>query len=122
MQSDIVERLKAAQASNGGSAVWADDDACEEAADLITALRDRVAKLEGERQWRPIETAPREGVLFDVWVPSYAEPGKGYRVADLWIDASGTMFRSRDPQPVKLAHPPTHWMPLPDSPPATDGV
>ena len=88
----------------------------------ITALRDRVARLEGERQWRPIETVPRDGTMFDVWVPSYAEPGKGYRVPNLWLDADGSMFRYRDPQPIKLSHPPTHWMPLPDSPPATDGV
>lgn len=65
----------------------------------------------------PIESAPRDGALFDVWIPSFAEPGKGYRVADLWVGSDGALRRGRDPLPVKLAHSPTHWMPLP-APPA----
>ncbi len=73
----------------------------------------------GGAEWQPIENAPRDRTWFDVWVPSFAEPGKGYRVPDLVMTEGGTLFRVGETHPVRLAHWPTHWRPRP-SPPATD--
>lgn len=83
------------------------------------ALRESIRELEASTQWRPIDTAPRDGTRVLLWVPPYG-PSTGHyepaRVnwgpnASLWIAASVLN---------KEAHP-THWMPLP-SPPKQDGV
>lgn len=63
--------------------------------------------------WRPIDTAPRDGTYFDVWIPS--DYG-GYRVANLKRTERGTFFQYCHPFPADLARMPTHWMPLPPAP------
>lgn len=58
--------------------------------------------------WRPIETAPRDGTVLLVW----RESERGYdhaRMGTDWFEG-GVWQRSR------RLMPPTHWMPLPSPP------
>lgn len=66
--------------------------------------------------WQSIESAPRDGTTFDVWVPD--EDG-GYRVTDLYFSKRGLLLRGGGP--AELPRWPTHWMPLPE-PPQRGGV
>lgn len=61
--------------------------------------------------WQPIETAPRDGVTFDIWVP--CEDG-GYRITDVQFSAHGLLIKGGGP--AELPRWPTHWMPLPPAP------
>ena len=73
-----------------------------------------------DREWQPIETAPKDGTQIDLW------SSKGFRVCDVvwdtisysvdgeddvdgWTDAGGHGS-------VEKAGPFTHWMPLPPAP------
>ena len=89
----------------------------EDAADAIDALLAELKELRAEREWRPIETAPKDGteILLRgiVTYPSIDE-GKRVTVIGYWADMNGggwvwygatTNF--------------THWRPLPE-PPATE--
>ncbi len=76
----------------------------------LAAARRRIAELEAERAWRPIDTAPRDGAMVLLgWagdVPPEAgawNEGLGWADADGWYDLAN----------------PTHWMPLP-APPTED--
>lgn len=84
------------------------------AQDMVAAF---AAEQAPEREgWQPIATAPRDGSVFDVWIPSFAEPGKGYRVADLQMCPDGRLYRHSRLNLAELARWPTHWMPLPTAP------
>jgi len=78
----------------------------------IAALQRRIAELEAEREWRPIETAPRDTLflgwllLADGW---FAGPGIG------WIGVAGRWIRADHPRDTRH---PTHWMPMPAPPEA----
>jgi hypothetical protein len=85
----------------------------------------------GAGDWRPIETAPKDGSLFDLWVVTDFNDGQestGHRVADVscWDGAfikgipdecnepaleDGANFRERA----------THWRKQPEGPGATSG-
>ena len=70
-------------------------------------------------EWRPIETAPRDGTRIDIWGTN--PDGSGCRVANVcWGPVADWMGRERaDWQHYHVdAFTPTHWMPLP-SPPET---
>lgn len=62
--------------------------------------------------WYPIETAPKDGVLIDLWVSGYDD---GCRISDcywsvddqIWWDTAGGGC---------VLEKPTHWMPLPPPP------
>lgn len=69
-----------------------------------------------EGGWMPIESAPRDGSKFDVWIPSFAEPGKGYRVADLQMCPNGRLYRYSRTNLANLARWPTHWRTIPAGP------
>lgn len=72
--------------------------------------------------WRPIETAPKDGTIVDLWI-QIPEIGDGYRVTDAewrkgeWqINECGEFdseIRLRRMDGQNFA---THWMPLPDPP------
>lgn len=70
--------------------------------------------------WRPIETAPRDGTLIDVWCPGIG------RVADVqWEpfvnDFARAVTIEGEPGWTHYPNaPPTHWQPLP-TPPADGG-
>ena len=56
--------------------------------------------------WMPIETAPKDGTVIDLWVPEFG------RLTNEWFDTEDNSWCF----PGK----PTHWMPIP-APPAGDG-
>lgn len=53
-------------------------------------------------EWRPIETAPKDGTVIDLWVPEFG------RLTNEWFD----------PEDDSWTFPgqPTHWMPIPEPP------
>lgn len=71
--------------------------------------------------WQPIETVPKDGTRFDLWViPTRPEGGTapGNRIADCHY--ADSMFIGPDLQGkynrVSPWLKPTHWMPLPEPP------
>lgn len=65
-----------------------------------------------ERQWKPIETAPKDGssiLVFNGKTGAVHWDGAGW-VAGISC-SNGSAFY--------LGNPPTHWMPLPPPPPST---
>lgn len=72
--------------------------------------------------WQPIETAPRNGTIIDVWlgtadlddVAFYCGPSGSRRAADwVWV---GGKFRPAMGLQMPVSVEPTHWMPLPEPP------
>jgi hypothetical protein len=69
-------------------------------------------------EWRPIETAPKDGVPILAWAPGWDTPDVVWwqradhlGLSDGWYDGMTDNFG--DPcGPVE----PTHWVPLPDLP------
>lgn len=69
-------------------------------------------------QWQPIETAPRDGTLIDLYVPSL-----GKRATDCyWKDSqirghSGWWWGNHDNNPERMSYrlhlEATHWLPIP---------
>ena len=80
------------------------------------SLKQRVAKLEAQAQWRPIETAPKDGS--PVWVRgnNYGDESKGRHACFGWFDGvdwRSTDFGENGQSQLKYL---THWMPLPNAP------
>lgn len=62
-------------------------------------------------RWIPIETAPRDGSMFDVW--AVAAPDHQYRIPDVrYVYGQGFLKNYTRPIGEKL----THWMPRPEAP------
>lgn len=115
-KSDAIQRL------------WAERDQLREviadknaAIDLMRQAADQLrAEVEALRadapQWRPIETAPKDGT--NVLLVNR----KGNMAAGLWMDSlsgSGWYLRGGSLRPDTFFndhHGPTHWMPLPAAP------
>ena len=74
-------------------------------------------------EWQPIETAPKDGTLVDLWVIDTSD-GSGRRETDAYF-ANGKWWSTRDTnagEPVEQGRiTATHWMPLPAPPPAGEG-
>ncbi|MGZ8907296.1 MAG: DUF551 domain-containing protein [Methylobacter sp.] len=70
-------------------------------------------------KWQPIETAPRDGTLVDIWMSGQKAPD-GYRQADCWFDGKNWCHEFGREGPIEagfyIGDIPTHWMPLPESP------
>ena len=79
----------------------------------IDDLNAEIAALKAERQWRPIESAPKDSHSRLVWCP---ERKNTYAVtwAKIWSDDEGfwQVFGGS-----RLDETPTHWLPLPKRPP-----
>lgn len=75
----------------------------------IDALKTHIAELEAMTQWQPIETAPKNGSVFDACVRS------GYRVPDVHWYAPQQKFVEYG---CAVEVDATHWMPLPKLPQA----
>ena len=82
----------------------------------IKEMAERIRKAEAERdaaRWQPIETAPRDGTLIDLWA--------GERIANCawnvpskcWAERVGAGFGGKH---WAVVNNPTHWMPLPAAP------
>ena len=82
----------------------------------IKEMAERIRKAEAERDaasWQPIETAPRDGTLIDLWA--------GERIANCawnvpskcWAERVGAGFGGKH---WAVVNNPTHWMPLPAAP------
>ena len=72
----------------------------------------------GQSQWQPIETAPKDGRSFDVWVKSTKNPDYGVRMTGVYY-VQGVLCGSRFPNSSWCEYA-SHWMPLPE-PPAMQG-
>lgn len=60
-----------------------------------------------DNDWRPIESAPKDGTTVLLWAPHWSAAQTGWTFgADAWQDC---------PKDSHL-RPPTHWMPLPEPP------
>lgn len=67
------------------------------ALDLLRQLR--------EREWQPIETAPKDGTLVDLWHPIFGRISDACWHRGVWNTARGDDFTEF-----------THWQPLPAPP------
>lgn len=79
--------------------------------DRIRALEAENARLRAEREWQPIETAPRDGTLLFLWNGKKMQRGFWDKVDCAWVLAFKTTTRRKPVHPA-----PTHWMPLPNPP------
>jgi hypothetical protein len=76
----------------------------------------RTIQIEDGRGWRPIETAPKDGTIIDVWCACDTLPDGGFRIPEvIWEDRYDAFFSN---EAGVLADDITHWMPLP-APPET---
>lgn len=72
-----------------------------------------------QAQWRPIETAPKDGTRVDLWQ-------QGHRVTDAFWDEGeewwciDSLYSDGEPCPLAVSPEPTHWRPLPAPPKAGD--
>jgi len=108
--SDLAEKLE----SRARTYVW--DSAVFYASDAETMRQAAAAirALMAEREWRPIESAPRDGTEILCW-PGLRKPETA--VTGAWLDTRG------GPCWVELGvghhngyWRPTHWLPLPKGP------
>ena len=96
-----------------GCSYDAKDHVCMYHSPQLVAAVKRAEKAEAERdaaRWQPIETAPRDGTLIDLWA--------GERIANCawnvpskcWAERVGAGFGGKH---WAVVNNPTHWMPLP---------
>ena len=87
----------------------------------MAKARAAIAALDAA-QWRPIETAPRDGTVIDVWLGN-AEPGDvefyctpGMKRACDWHWFRGKFRPRLGLQAMPTFVVPTHWRPIPAAP------
>lgn len=59
----------------------------------------------GNTGWQPIETAPKDGTVIDLWHKEYG------RLCDTWWDAGDGVWAA-----TGTTRAITHWMPIPEEP------
>ena len=65
--------------------------------------------------WQPIETAPKDGTMVDLWVTAFH--GKNCRLTDMWwSESTGWRGGRRSEFNEAMAKRATYWMPLPPPP------
>lgn len=114
---ELEERLKAAKPKTPEQyyASRRYESAC---VNLAPALARQVKELESEREWQPIDTAPKDGtrVLLGRFTGNKKARREGFRAIDWYRqpkDGAGYVgFGSFNPE----HWPPTHWKPLPEPP------
>lgn len=74
-------------------------------------LKARIAELEAERKWQPIETAPKDGTGI-IGMSIQGEKKTVCWIADGYMDGDRWVFASFDLDEDEYTNP-THWMPLP---------
>ena len=67
--------------------------------------------------WQPIETAPKDGTVIDLWI-HYPEHDRNARAADVRWNADVGEWQHGNFHLGQYMHrpTPTHWMPLPPPP------
>ena len=85
----------------------------------IAELEREVAELKQRHQWQPIETTPKDGTTFDIWVKSHKNESYGVRMTSVYYN-NGVICGRKYPNP-SFGEYATHWMPQPDAP-AIDAV
>ena len=105
------DRLMAALPPKFGDAFDGDMDTLLETINAIKRAHARREQAQGGMAWRPIETAPRDGVSLWLFAPN-EEPQQfvGYwsEEYDCWC------YDEQLVQDVQGMAAPTHWMPLPE--------
>lgn len=84
--------------------------------DRRVAAEARAEKAEAERDaacWQPIETAPRDGTLMDLWAGERIANCAWNTPSNCWAERIGAGFGGRH---WAVVNDPTHWMPLPPAP------
>lgn len=89
--------------------VFVDYASAKAATNLETALAQPA-----NNGWQPIETAPKDGTPFDVWVKSTKNTTYGVRMAEVYF-SNGVICGRRFPD-ASFGEYASHWMPLPTSP------
>ncbi|WP_440984958.1 DUF551 domain-containing protein [Xanthomonas sontii] len=94
--------------------------AAKEMADgLLRFLNSRFRMvMQMESKWLPIETAPKDGTVIDLWCGEYNERLTNYRRVKL---APDNIFYSPTKSGRSVVRTATHWMPLPEPPGGDDG-
>lgn len=73
-------------------------------------------------EWQPIETAPKDGSVFDVWLGNADESDRDFYCTVGGFRAPGWHWLNGKFRPflhgisITCFQEPTHWMPLPDAP------
>lgn len=76
--------------------------------EFIPAMRKRLPVIATLSEWRPIETAPKDGT----WIMCKVEPAHHG-----WEDCIVLRYRGNEwGRPGMVGYKPTHWMPLPKPP------
>lgn len=130
MSEDMRDRAREAIAKAISPQRWAHLNAGEESRELAEAERLLAAALTAAEakarreatEWRSIETAPRDGAVFDVWlgdaepadVEFYCSPGS--RRSPGWAWRQGKFRPCTGLTTMTVFVQPTHWMPLPEPP------
>lgn len=86
---------------------------------LTYHLRDVAAQLPDDAQWKPIETAPKDGTIIDLWDDMYKCRVTGARWAHHRCENGkpiGEKSWGRNSIDGPFVGIPTHWMPLPKPP------
>ena len=115
--TDIVERLNTEimgiEANPGG---W------DITPGLLEASISEIERLRAAQQWKPIETAPKDGTICDLWVCGARAPSCYWNDDDGLCGAPHWRQNYAEVQGCSFELPgiPTHWKPLP-SPPAKEG-
>lgn len=84
--------------------------------DAISELLDEIDRLRALQEWRPIETAPRDGTpILAYYKIRNADGDEAWvvpAIAVYWLPVQWVNFETGG----KLKVQPTHWMPLPNPP------
>lgn len=115
MADDLVKRLRAVEGQDWEHTLTYNGLRLEAAA-TIDELRARILELEAERQWRPMETAPKDGsrILLAKIVGHPSHPtALWWAVAGHWSEKWSNW--NDDVEPCGLASP-NYWQPLPPAP------
>lgn len=96
--SDIVAKLREQIAPRTGDYMN----------DLLFTAAEEIELLRAERQWQPMETAPRDGTMVLMWTEWGVIIGFWGQRANRWLGSASS--HTKDLEDVR------HWLPLPKPP------